>query len=258
MLYAIAVIAVQVMTLVHVVRTERTQPWLWVVLFFPLIGSIVYLVAEVLPDMLGQGAGRRAMNAAQNRLDPERHLRALKEQAETIDTPQAHADYARELTRLGRFAEAIAIYERIMSGLFADDPELAYSASLAAFEGAERGALPWRQARTTLERLETADPKFRTKDRALFRARLAAAEGDAAKAQEEFIALNKGYSSPEVRVRYAHFLYTQGCLDDAHALLSSVVTEAKRATPHVRQMNVDWFQQAETALNVVDDARAKS
>jgi hypothetical protein len=257
MLYGIAIVAIQVMTLIHVVRTGRTQPWLFVVLFLPLVGSIAYLVAEVLPEVLGQGAAQRAMASAKDKLDPERRLREAKDQADAIDTPQAHADYARELARLGRYADAVAVYDRIMSGLFADDPELGYAAAQAAFDAAEHGQFAWSQARTALDRLETADPKFRPKDRALFRARLAAAEGDAAKADDEYKALTAGYASPEIRVRYAHFLYTQGRLDDARALLDGIVAEANRSTPHVRLMNADWFAQAQTALTVVSAAQAK-
>lgn len=258
MIYAIAVIAVQVMTLIHVVRTGRTQPWLMVVLFLPLVGSIAYLVAEVLPEALGQGAAQRAQSAARDLVDPERRLRDLEDNARAIDTPQAFASVAKELVRLRRYKEAIAAYERAMTGIFADDPELLYAKAEAAFDGAETGQLEWAEAGRAFERLEPLDPKFRVKDRTLFRARLATATGDAELAEREYRELTRGHSAFEVRVRYAHFLYTQRRYDEARALLSEVIAEAKRSSPHVQHMNAEWISQAGTAFSVVSDAIAKN
>ena len=257
MFYAIAVVAVQVMTLIHVVRTGRTQPWLMIVLFLPLVGSIAYLVAEVLPEFLGQGAGQRARAAAQDLIDPERTLRELQDEAVAVDTPQAYARVAKELARLRRFADSVSTFERAMTGIFADDPELLYASAEAAFDGAEAGQLAWSQAREALNRLESIEPKFRAKDRALFRARLAAESGNAEDAEREYRELTKGHAAFEVRVRYAHFLYTQRRFGEARDLLSELLAQANRSSPHVRQMNAEWISQAETAFTVVTSAIAK-
>lgn len=257
MVYAIAVIAIQVMTLIHVIRTGRTQPWLFVVLFLPLVGSIAYLIAEVLPEYVGQGAAQRAQQAARDIIDPECHLRELEENAIALDTPQAYAGLAKELARLRHYPRALAAYDRAMTGIFGDDPELIYASADAAFEAAEAGQIAWTQTRELLDRLERLEPKFRTKDRALFRARIAAATGENEAAEREYRDLTQGYSGFEVRVRYAHFLYTQGRLDEAQALLNDVMAQAKRSSPHVLQMNADWISQAQTALNVVSGAKAK-
>jgi hypothetical protein len=227
-------------------------------LFLPLVGSVAYLVAEVLPEFLGQGAVRRAGSAARGMLDPERRLRALEEAAQSLDTPQAYASLAKELARLRRYPEALAAYDRAMTGLFAGDPELGFAVAETAFEAAEAGVLPWDRARAAMEALDTAEEKFRAKDRILLRARLAAADGDAVAAEAGYRELTRGHAPFEVRVRYAHFLYTQNRLDEAQALLAQVMADAKRSTPHVRQMNAEWIAQAETALTVVVAAQAKA
>jgi hypothetical protein len=36
---------------VHVVRAGRNLMWIFIILFFPLVGSLVYLFAEVIPEM---------------------------------------------------------------------------------------------------------------------------------------------------------------------------------------------------------------
>jgi len=38
---------------VHVVRTNQQMYWLWIILAFQPLGGLVYLVAVVLPDVMG-------------------------------------------------------------------------------------------------------------------------------------------------------------------------------------------------------------
>jgi hypothetical protein len=254
MVYALAVIAIQVMTLLHVIKTGRTQPWLFVVIFLPLVGSIVYLIAEVLPEVAATRQAQGAAGAMRERLDPERRLRELREAAAQFDTPQARAKLAEEYERLDRLPDAIETYRGAMTGLFADDPDLQFALTSALFAAAERGIEPWAAARAEWDRLDRHDPKFRPKDRSLMKARLLHAEGAVDEAGRIYADLNAGYSSIEMRVRYAHFLYTQNRIDEARALLASVLKEEQRAQPHVRNMNAFWYEQARTAMEVVSRA----
>jgi hypothetical protein len=254
MFYAIAVIAIQVMTLLHVIRTGRTQPWLFVVIFLPLVGSIVYLIAEVLPEFAASRQAKGAAAKVQDRLDPERRLRELIDEAAQIDTPQARTKLAEEYERLERLPDAIATYRQAMTGLFADDPDLQFALTTAVYTLAERGELPWAEARTEWDRLDNQDAKFRAKDRLLLKARLLHAEGATEEAGRVYEELNSGFSSIETRVRYAHFLYTQQRIDDARVLLAAVLADERRAQPHVRQMNAYWFDQARSAMDIVTRA----
>ena len=254
MIYAIAIIAVQVITLIHIVRSGRTMPWLYVVIFLPLVGSIAYLVAEVLPEALGGQQAQHLGETLKDRADPERHLRALQDAAQQNDTPQARIKVAQELARLGRSADAAEAYRAAMTGLFADDEDLQFSLTTALFDAAEQGQGSWAAARAALTRLQEINPEFHRKEQILFQARLAEADGDVALAGRLYQELMVGFSSLEVRVRYAHFLFQNGRRDDARAMLLGVLDEAKRAAPHVRQMQAHWFQQAEAALAIVNRA----
>ena len=69
--------------------------------------------------------------------------------------------------------------------------------------------MDWREARREWDRLAAIDPNFRVQDQELLHARLAHAEGDTATASRLYAKLASGYSTAEIRVRYAHFLYTQ-------------------------------------------------
>jgi hypothetical protein len=48
---SIVLLALQVALAVHAVKSGRNMMWLFIILFFPLVGSLVYLFAEVIPEM---------------------------------------------------------------------------------------------------------------------------------------------------------------------------------------------------------------
>ena len=252
MIYYTAVIAIQIMTIVHIVRTGRTMPWLYVALFLPLVGSVAYLVAEVLPEFLGGRTTGSVVNTVQDKLDPDRRLRALTAEAERVDTPQAQISVAQELERLNRFAEAAQHYRRAMRGLFENDFDLHMALTEALFQGAELGQVLWPEAATALERLSAIAPDRQAAEQALLRARLAQANGDSALAAREFETLMQGHASPETRVRYAYFLYTEKKLDAARGVLTGVLEEFQRAPAHVRRLNATWYQQAKAAMETLN------
>ena len=44
-------IILQVALAVHVARTKRPFIWIFIILFFPLMGSLIYIIAELIPEL---------------------------------------------------------------------------------------------------------------------------------------------------------------------------------------------------------------
>jgi len=49
-LLLLASVAVQVFLAVHAYRHGRLSPWVWLILFFPLVGSLLYVVLFIVPE----------------------------------------------------------------------------------------------------------------------------------------------------------------------------------------------------------------
>ncbi len=49
--WTIAVIAFDIALAVHVARTGRPLTWIFIILFFPVAGGLVYLFAEIIPEL---------------------------------------------------------------------------------------------------------------------------------------------------------------------------------------------------------------
>jgi len=43
-------IVLQIVLAVHAVRSKRPFVWVFIILIFPLIGSLIYIIAELIPE----------------------------------------------------------------------------------------------------------------------------------------------------------------------------------------------------------------
>ncbi len=120
----------------HCIKTGRSRIWIYVLAFtlpMPFIGSAVYACVEILPDLLQTRTSRKAMRGIRQTLDPEGDLRRAENEMMVSGNVAARQQYANELVRLGRAAEALSIYQNCLTGVFADDPKLLLGYAHAQF-----------------------------------------------------------------------------------------------------------------------------
>lgn len=62
---------IQIALVVHAVRTGRDRMWIWILIFAPVVGSIAYLIVELIPEMLGARTVRALQKGAKRALYSE-------------------------------------------------------------------------------------------------------------------------------------------------------------------------------------------
>lgn len=112
----------QILCVVHVVRTGRNYMWIFILLFLPGLGVIAYVIVEILPGLFGSRAARGLRSAAVSHLDPARELRRRRQALEETDTVDNRRLLAEALVASGQPAEAMELYRGILTGIHADDP----------------------------------------------------------------------------------------------------------------------------------------
>ena len=142
---------------VHAVRTGKPNYWLFILFVFPLLGSVVYLLAFYLPSARMERTARRAVTSVAYRLDPERGVRAAREAYDQTPTAQHRMQLALALIDAGRATEAVAEYEACLVGPFATDPEIRFG-SARAYLACDRYA----DALRLLGLLEADRPDYRS------------------------------------------------------------------------------------------------
>jgi hypothetical protein len=240
MAYLIGSIFVQVMLIIHCVKTGRNQIWIWVLALLSIPGAIAYIAVELLPDLLGNRRTKRAVRDVKGVLDPERDLRKAERVALVSGDVASRQRYAEELSKQRRHAEAADVYRTLLTGLYETDPSLMLGLARAQFESGDAAG-----AKATLEALIAANPDFKSAEGHLLFARAVEATGDADKALEEYRVLADYFPGGEAAVRYARLLSQQGRSDDARRVLRELVDRMSLAPPHVRKAQQAWLSEAE-------------
>lgn len=235
-------VIVAILCAVHVLRTNQERGWLFVLFFFPLVGSIIYALAVFLPEMSRSRRGRRVVRGLRDTLNPGRELRDAQAEFEHSATIANRIRVADALHGAARHADAIAAYREALRGVHSDDPHIQVKLARALLDNDEAAA-----ARDLLEKLIAQQPDFKSPEGHLIYARAMAACGDRARAREEFDALIGYFAGIEARVRYIEVL--EGWHEQAAA--TALVEESLRHIKHMpagsRRLNHEWIRELKQA-----------
>ncbi len=233
-------IVVAVVLIIHAMKTGRNFLWIWVLLLLPGIGSIAYIAVELVPELFRSTTARRTARGMKRALDPGADLRRYESEARVTGDVASRQRYADELARHGRYDEAIGIYRQILTGLYAQDPNIMLGLAKAQFGKGDATA-----ARATLDELVRLNPDFRSPEGHLLYARALEAEGNVSKALEEYKVLAPSYPGAEASVRYAQLLKTQGKSAEAASIARELLEQARIAPAHYRRAQRPWLESAQ-------------
>lgn len=131
--YLIASLVIQLALVVHIVKTGRNMTWVFIVLFFPLIGTLAYIIVELVPEWTHSRTAHSAGRRLSGIVNPDKDLNAASQNLAVADTVQNAMALADECLDKGRYAEAKQLYERSLRGVHAEDPFLLQGLATAQF-----------------------------------------------------------------------------------------------------------------------------
>lgn len=216
----------------HAIRSGQDRYWLMVLFAFPGVGSLVYALMVWLPEMRYTRHGNALVRGVKQVLDPTRELRAAQDAFEVTATTENRLRLADALLESGRASEAVPQYQAALRGIHSGDPDIQVRLARALLESGH--ATP---AREMLDELIRSRPDYRSQDGHITYARAAAAEGNRAKAREEFETLIGYASGFRAHVRYAEALQGWGETAKARGVCEQVLSRAKRMPGYARRLN---------------------
>jgi len=242
MLWLIISLLIQAGFIIHVIKTGRNQLWIWVLIIpgLAFAGILAYIAVEILPQLMRSRTAQRTARGLRRAMDPERDLRRYESEARLGGNVASRQRYAEELGRHGRYAEAITQYRQALSGLYEHDPNLMLGLAQAQFAGGDAPA-----ARATLDELIRLNPDFRSPAGHLLYARALEAEGNVAKALEEYRVVSGSFPGAEAAVRYAQLLKAQGQREESQRVARELLAQARIAPGHYRRAQREWLDAAE-------------
>ncbi len=228
---------------IHAYRTGRMSPWLWIILFLPGIGSLLYVILELGPELLSGRTAIRVKRDLVATVDPGRDYRSLAREVQIAPTVHNRLRLAEECLRLGRVQEAATLYEDSATGLHAADP-----AVLGGLARARFGTGDLAGARAALDALRAENPDWRPADVQLLYARILEGQGQTLEALAALRALATTYPGEEARCRYAELLTRTGDAQAARAEYREIVRRVDLQGKAYRRQQSAWYDAAKRGM----------
>lgn len=234
-------IALPVVLGIHALRTGRGG-WIFLIVFFPLVGSLIYFFVEVLPGLRAGQKLRTVGSGVQRKIDPMREVRQLRDRVAHAGTLANRMELARAYQRAGMTAEAIATFRECLQGLYRDDPQVLAELCAVLYEAGEMA-----EAREIMRSLMLR-PGHVTPQLRLLNARMLEDAGETDAALAEYQLLSRVAAGEEARCRYALLLRRLGRDAEARAAFEGIVRDARQGTRAFRRSEKEWIATAEREL----------
>jgi hypothetical protein len=231
-------IGLQAICVLHCLKKGNQNKWIWIIVFLPVIGCLIYLFTEVFTDRQISEVSSGVASV----LNPRGSVRKLEEQLRFSDTFQNRVALADAYLANGRTADAIDLYEQSFTGLFTENEHLLKQLIIA-----------YSIVKRYEDIIPLAQKIYRTPQFARSRVHMLYAmalehTGNSQLAEKEFKMMNVRFSNYEPRYQYGLFLLRIGRDDEARQVFKEMLGEAGHLSSRERRGNQVWFNQAKEEL----------
>ncbi len=238
-----------ILTIIHVAKTGRPQWWIYIVLFAPVVGSLAYLLFEVIPNTRGAVRAQRtvdqALKGVSRALAPDAELAKRIAEVEACGSIDNKIKLAQECLATGHADEARELVKQCLAGTYGNDPNLKYMLLQADYGAGDHTA-----AKANAECLLRDHPGYRTGDVKLALARIAEWAGELNAAEGYYSEIVDSYPGEAARFHYGVMLKRLGRTDRARELFEKILANAKRATEVYRDQEGTWIKAARRELTM--------
>lgn len=233
----------QIALCIHVYKTGRPYWWLWIILMAPVIGCILYILLEVLPDAHLPAPGI----AGTSWLTPSRIIiRRAMEQLEEQDTVRNRLDLAALLHDSGRKEEAERIVSTCASGPFSNDADV-----ISEVAWHQMAVGKYTEASQLIARADTRHNKIARNRLDLLKARILMVNGNYADALPAFTALQCANLGEAPRYYMALCLLGLDRPTEATALLNDITRRYRKAGKLWRRAEQNWYRESVRTLKTI-------
>lgn len=243
-------IGLQIFCAIHCVRRGTLNKWIWLIVFLPLVGSLVYIYSEILTN---RSSFTRPINTKPTInvsavLNPGGRIKKLEEQLRFTDTFANRVNLADAYMASGYTDKAVELYESSLKGAFAENEDVLLKLIPGYFEQ-ER----YEEFISIAKKLYKL-PQFPRSKAHLLYAMALERIGNSEQAENEFKSMKGRYSYFEQRYEYGMFLIRAGRESDASNIFTDILTEEPHLSQMERKAGRVWFSKTKDELNKIQAA----
>jgi hypothetical protein len=225
----------QAIAIAHFIRRRPESYWLWIILIGGGIGSLVYIVAEVLPDV-------DLLRGFVNRFSRRRRIRALEALVQVNPAVGNREELADLYLEEQQYARARELYNGVISPR-SDALDPFYRRGIAALAMGDAPA-----ALTDFEHVVARDPKYDFHRAIGLLAHANARVGRADVADRLFQDAVAISTLSETYLNYATFLMEQDRPGEAREFAMRVLAKKPTMPGYLRRRERPWFRKAKALL----------
>lgn len=220
---------------VHFIRRRPDNYWLWIIIMGGGIGALIYIFAEVLPDL---GLLRQSFQIFSHR-KRIRHLEMI-----VLDNPSAgnYEELADLYLEQKKYGKAKECYDRAISSR-TDSPDPFYRRALCEMELNDFSA-----AVSDLERVVRIDGNYDYQRAAGLLAYAWARNNQDDQAASLFEHITQTSTLSETQFNYAQFLAAKGKMPEARQWAQRVLNKKATMPRYLKRRERPWFRRASALL----------
>jgi len=231
------VVALQGFCVYQVIRRGNPYYWIFLIIFLPVVGSLIYLFTEVV-------SFRDMSNVQENVgtfINPAGKIRKLEEQLRFSDTFKNKVLLADAYAASGNPDKAIELYEACLNAAIPDSH--VFTQLMICYFAKGRHADVVKIGNDLKNAVE-----FRQSRAKLFYALSLEKIGDTEQAEQQFKTMNGRFSNHESRINYGLFLVRNGRIEEAKGIFIEMLDEVSHLTGREKRANRAWYTKAKEEL----------
>lgn len=232
--YYYIVLILQGLCVFHSFRRGTQQRWLWVIVFLPLVGSLVYIFTEVVQKRDVKSVTGNLGNV----LNPGGRIKKLEERLSFSDTFANRMQLADAYLEAKMSDKAIDLYEENLTSQI-NTSENSLKNLVQAYFKTERYTDVVKTAPLVSNTMDFSKTPCN-----LYYALALVELNKPQEAEAQFRKMNQRFCNYEARYRYAMFLANENRKGEAEELLKAIVTEGSHLSSRERSEHSEWINAA--------------
>ncbi|MGL4983044.1 MAG: hypothetical protein ACRC4W_09410 [Treponemataceae bacterium] len=243
MLWLVALIPyiLQIILIVHVIKTHRPFYWLYVLIFLPSgLGGIAYVLVEILPEYFNRSTRQKIGVNLTNIINPNAKIEELEKQLKAQKTIANKMLLAEAYIDGQKYESAINLYQECLTGPYKDDKAILFPLAKSYFFMKD-----YSKAQEIIKSLKEHSSLSETQE-VLFEILIEDKNGE--DTLERLQTLYEKSASFEVGYYYIEKLIHNQQSEKAQEILLGMKESIKTYKKFASAMGKDWINKSETLL----------
>lgn len=227
-------IPLQILVIIHALKTDRKQ-WLYMLIFIPVVGSLIYLYMEVLPDL----RNGTFLSSLQKYFMPGQKIKQWERKVQISGSITNKLGLAEAYAEQKQYEKAIELTSSCLKGLYVDDPAILLQLARQYFQNGQ-----YQESIRFFDQLNKNNGNFSMVEDELLYVRALEGTGEIEAVHQGYKRIIRNHHSLEAMFHYGMFLKKQQQKAEAKLQFQAVREEIKLLPRYLRRRNAQWSRRA--------------